>query len=84
MFCNIQCNITWHAVSKTKIWIVFTACGENKKIFNSENDREQTESTDAGEFGLCSYTVVSDRYAITAEHCILAFSGYCWLILRLT
>ena len=53
----------------------FTACGDSKKIFESETDRQQTESTDAGEVGLCSYTVVSDRYAITAEHCILPLPG---------
>ena len=42
----------------------------SKKIFRKVEDKLENESTDAGDFGLCSYTVISDRFAITAEHCI--------------
>ena len=48
-----------------------TACGEFKKIVRKVEDKVENESTEAGDFGLCSYTVISDRFAITAEHCIL-------------
>ena len=51
------------------------ACGEDKllkKLLTAEQKAApKTESTDAGEIGLCSYTVISDRFALTAEHCII-------------
>ena len=50
------------------------ACGEDRK-FTAEQlaSAPKTESTDAGEIGLCSYTVISDRFALTAEHCNIGY-----------
>ena len=51
------------------------ACGEDRKLTTVLTAEQiaapKTESTDAGEIGLCSYTVISDRFALTAEHCII-------------
>ena len=47
------------------------ACGEDRKLTAEQKAAPKTESTDAGEIGLCSYTVISDRFALTAEHCII-------------
>ena len=47
------------------------ACGEDRLNTAEQNAAPKTESTDAGEIGLCSYTVISDRFALTAEHCII-------------
>ena len=47
------------------------ACGEDRKLTAEQVAAPKTESTDAGEIGLCSYTVISDRFALTAEHCII-------------
>ena len=44
------------------------ACGENV-LWKGKIEAPKTESTGAGEVGLCSYTVISDRFALTAEHC---------------
>jgi len=46
-------------------------CGEDRKLTTEQIAAPKTESTDAGEIGLCSYTVISDRFALTAEHCII-------------
>ena len=46
-----------------------SACGENSLKAEEWIEAPKTESTDAGEVGLCSYTVISDRFALTAEHC---------------
>ena len=50
---------------------VCLACGENSLKTQEWIEAPKTESTDAGEIGLCSYTVISDRFALTAEHCII-------------
>ena len=47
------------------------ACGEGRKLTAEQIAAPKTESTDAGEIGLCSYTIISDRFALTAEHCII-------------
>ena len=52
-----------------------SACGEDRKLTAfltaEQTAAPKTESTDAGQIGLCSYTVISDRFALTAEHCII-------------
>ena len=52
-------------------FVCYLACGENVLKTEEWIDAPKTESTDAGEIGLCSYTVISDRFALTAEHCII-------------
>ena len=47
------------------------ACGENVLKTEEWNEAPKTESNDTGEIGFCSYTVISDRFALTAEHCII-------------
>ena len=49
---------------------LFPACGENKKKDKLKNDSENKPDTTMPHGPVCTSVIISDRFLITAAHCL--------------